>query len=88
MQEDTGLVVALVSESSPGSLDVLDPGVGGLGAGVGDTGDDRDLDLWPPRADRVPQPGGLGHVRGQDVGAQAHLLVLGGGQAGAGQQAA
>jgi len=56
-------MVVGVSEPAAGAFDVLDGGVGGLGAGVGDASDDEDFDLGPSGVDGVPQPVGLGHVR-------------------------
>lgn len=76
-----------VAEAAGGAFDVFDTGVRGFGLGVGDAGDEQDFDGGPPAAQGVPQPVGLGHVGDVDVVAQAHLLLVGVGEAGAGQQA-
>src|ERR1035437_7441033 len=77
----------MVSVATSGPLDVLDGGVRSLGAGVGDTVDNEDLDRWPPAAQGVPEPVGFVYVRHLDMVAQAHLLLVGVSETGAGQQA-
>ncbi len=59
-----------VSVPSPGSFDLLDDGVRGLGAGVRDAGRDQGEDLGPPRVHGVPQAPGLGQVSRDDEAAQ------------------
>ncbi len=48
----------------------------------------QDFDGGPSAAQGVPQSVGFDHVSDLDVVAQAHLLLVGVGEAGAGQQAA
>jgi len=49
--QDTGLVVGGISVSPADAFDLLDAGIGGLGASIGDAGPNEHLDVRPPRLD-------------------------------------
>lgn len=49
--QNTGLVVGLIAVSPSGALDLLDRGVGGLSAGVGNACTQEYLDLVPSLRD-------------------------------------
>lgn len=72
------MVVGVVAVAAPGPLDVLDGGVRGFGAGVGDPGGDEYLDGRPPGVQCVPQPTGLGGVGGVHPVFEAGLGLTGG----------
>src|SRR5215207_4476009 len=76
-KQDTGLVMRWISVSPTGPFDVLDAGVRGLGASIGDPVGDEDFDGWPPGLDGGPQPPRLLYVSGQHVAAQDHFLGAG-----------
>src|SRR4051812_44277339 len=55
-EQDMSAVVGGIAVAAAGALDVLDRGVRGLGAGVGDAGDEQHLDRVPPGVDGGPEP--------------------------------
>ena len=58
-QQDTRFVVACVGESPARPFDVLDRGVVGFHFRRCRAGDNEDFDLFPPPADRAPEPVGF-----------------------------
>src|SRR5512132_103381 len=76
-EQDTGLVMRWISVAPAGPFDVLDAGVRGLGASIGNPVGNEDFDGWPPGLDGGPQPPSLLHVGGQHVAAQDHLVLPG-----------
>src|SRR5512132_3527052 len=76
-EQDTGLVMRWISVAPAGPFDVLDAGVRGLGASIGNPVGNEDFDGWPPGLDGGPQPPSLLHVGGLHVAAQDHLVLPG-----------
>ena len=80
------MVVGVVAVAASCPLDVLDGGVRGFGAGVGDPAGDEHLDGWPPGVQGGPEPVGLGGVSEADPVVEAGFRGAGVVEGGAGEE--